>query len=157
MRRLACWIALTAVLGTFGAAQATSATASSVAPAAAQLTAMLNAFLAGASTNDIAAHDRFWTDDLIYTGSGGRRIGKADIMSDVRAAPAPKPQDPTAVYSAEEIRIQQYGDAAIVAFRLVSTQTEHDSTSVSRYLNTGFFVRRKGEWRVSGWQATRML
>ena len=126
------------------------------APDAATLTRMLKDFLAGASVNDSTAHQRFWADDLIYTGSGGRRIGKADIMSDVRAAPAPKPQDPTAVYSAEEIRIQQYGDAAIVAFRLVSTQTEHDSTSVSRYLNTGFFVRRKGEWRVSGWQATRM-
>lgn len=126
------------------------------APAAAELTRLLDTFLAGASTNDAAIHERFWADDLIYTGSSGRRIGKADILRDVRSAPAPGPSDPRTTYSSEDVRIQQYGDAAIVAFRLVATQVAGDSTEVSRYLNTGFFVRRKGEWRASGWQATRM-
>lgn len=126
------------------------------APATAELTRMLDAFLAGAAANDAAVHDRFWAEDLIYTGSAGRRIGKADLMRDVRSAPAPKPTDPKVVYGAEDVRIQQYGDAAIVAFRLVATQTEGDSVGVSRYLNTGLFIRRKGEWRVSAWQATRI-
>ena len=31
------------------------------------LTGMLNEFLAGASINDAAAHDRFWAEDLVYT------------------------------------------------------------------------------------------
>lgn len=127
------------------------------APATAELSRLLGEFLAGASANDAAMHDRFWADDLIYTGSSGRRIGKPELMRDVRSAPAPMSQDPKTVYSAEEIRIQQYGDAALVAFRLIATQTRGDSTEVSRYLNTGFFVRRKGEWRASGWQATKML
>lgn len=126
------------------------------APATAELTRLLDAFLAGASTNDVAVHDRFWADDLIYTGSSGRRIGKADLMRDVRSAPAPKPTDPKVVYGSEEVRIQQYGDAAIVAFRLVATQTDGDSVQVSKYFNTGMFIRRKGEWRVSAWQATRI-
>src|SRR6266542_235070 len=89
------------------------------APDANELTRLLNEFLAGASRNDAAVHDRFWAEDVIYTGSAGRRRGKSDIMHDVRSAPAPKPGDPTTVYSAEEIRIQQYGKTAIVAFRLV--------------------------------------
>ena len=59
----------------------------------ADLTALVEDFLAGASRNDAAVHDRFWADDLIYTGSSGRRVGKADIMKDVRGAPAPKPED----------------------------------------------------------------
>ena len=42
------------------------------APDAAELTKLLNDFLAGASRNDIAMHDRFWADDLIYTRSAGR-------------------------------------------------------------------------------------
>ena len=49
------------------------------APATAELTRMLDAFLAGAAANDAAVHDRFWAEDLIYTGSAGRRIGKADL------------------------------------------------------------------------------
>ncbi|HEY2799027.1 MAG TPA: hypothetical protein VGI85_00400, partial [Chthoniobacterales bacterium] len=46
--------------------------ATSPAPDAAELTKLLKDFLAGASRNDVAMHDRFWADDLIYTGSSGR-------------------------------------------------------------------------------------
>lgn len=125
------------------------------APDAAVLTSLLHEFLAGASRNDAAMHDRFWAEDVIYTGSAGRRVGKADILKDVRSAPAPKPEDPRTVYTAEDVRIQQYGESALVAFRLVSTTVTPDSTQVAQYLNTGFFVKRDGEWRAVGWQATR--
>lgn len=36
-------------------------------PDAPELTKLLNDFLAGAGRNDVAMHDRFWADDLIYT------------------------------------------------------------------------------------------
>lgn len=141
------------------AAETSPATvASPPAVAAPELTKLLLAFLDGAGRNDAATHDRFWADDLIYTGSGGRRIGKADILTDVRSAPAPSPEDPRTVYGAEDIRIQQYGDAALVAFRLTATTVSAapgDSVRVAKYLNSGFFIRRKGEWRAVGWQATK--
>ncbi|MFL6539001.1 MAG: nuclear transport factor 2 family protein, partial [Chthoniobacterales bacterium] len=90
------------------------------APATAELTKLLNDFLAGASRNDVAMHERFWADELIYTASSGRRKGKADIMRELRAEEKePKKDEPETTYSAEDIRIQQYGDTAIVAFRLV--------------------------------------
>ena len=136
------------------------AVASNASPAAAPdapaLTSLLREFLAGASRNDAAIHDRFWADDLIYTGSGGRRIGKADIMKDVRTSEAPKPGEPLPVYTAEDVRIQQYGTSALVAFRLVATTTAPESVHVAQYLNSGMFVKRHGEWRVVGWQATKM-
>lgn len=125
------------------------------APDAADLTKLLQEFLAGASRNDAAMHDRFWADELIYTGSNGRRRGKADVMRDVRSAPAPKPGDPTTFYSAEDIRIQQYGNTAIVAFRLVAV-TEGGETPATNYLNTGTFVKRNSTWQVVSWQATKM-
>ncbi len=126
------------------------------APAAAELTKLLNEFLAGASRNDVAVHDRFWAEDVIYTGSGGRRRGKADIMRDVRSAPAPKPGDPTTIYTAADIRIQQYGDVAVVAFRLVATTTKDAKSEVMNYLNSGTFVKRDGKWQVVNWQSTRV-
>ena len=126
------------------------------APDAAELTRLLNEFLAGASRNDAAIHDRFWADDLIYTRSAGRRVTKADVMRDVRSAPSPAPGAPTAVYTAEDIRIQQYGDTAIVAFRLVATTDSAGVKQVSNLLNSGTFVKRDGKWQVVNWQSTRM-
>jgi len=74
---------------------------------AAELTRLLNEFLAGASRGDAAIHERFWADDLIYTRSAGRRVNKSDVMRGVRSAPAPKPTDPKTVFTAEDIQIQQ--------------------------------------------------
>ena len=126
------------------------------APEATDLTKLLNEFLAGASRNDAAVHDRFWAEDVIYTGSGGRRRGKTDIMRDVRSAPAPKPGDPTTTFTAEDVRIQQYGDTAIVAFRLVGTTVRGANTEVMNYLNSGTFVKRNNKWQVVNWQSTRV-
>jgi len=131
-------------------------TAPNAAPDAGELTTLLNEFLAGASRNDAAMHDRFWADDVIYTGSGGRRRGKAEIMKDVRSAPALKPGDPTTIYTSEDIRIQQYGNTAVVAFRLVGTTQRNGRTEIGNFLNSGTLLKRNGKWQVVNWQATRM-
>lgn len=123
---------------------------------AAELTKMLKEFLDGAGRNDAAIHDRFWAEDLIYTGSSGRRIGKTELMKGVRSAPAPKPEAPKTTYSAEEIQIKQYDNTAIVAFRLVATTEKDGKKEVANYLNTGTFLKRKGKWQVVAWQATKM-
>jgi ketosteroid isomerase-like protein len=122
----------------------------------AELTRLLNEFLAGASRGDVAIHERFWADDLIYTRSAGRRVNKSDIMRDLRSAPAPKPTDPKTIYTAEDIEIQQYGDTAVVAFRLVSTTDAAGTKQVANLLNSGTFVKRNGKWQVVNWQSTRM-
>jgi hypothetical protein len=122
------------------------------APDAAELTKLLNDFLAGASRNDVAVHESFWADDLIYTRSAGRRVNKAEVMHDVRTTPAPKPTDPKTIYTAEDIRIQQYGNTAVVAFRLVATTEKN----VANLLNSGTFVKRNGKWQVVNWQSTQM-
>src|SRR6185312_7592686 len=122
----------------------------------AELTRLLNEFLAGASHNDASIHDRFWADELVYTGSGGRRRNKSQVMQDVRSAPAPKPGDPATTYTAEDVRIQQYGDTAIVAFRLVGTTARESSAQVANFFNTGTFLKRAGKWQVVAWQATRI-
>jgi hypothetical protein len=126
------------------------------APDSAELTKLLKDFLAGASRNDAAMHDRFWAEDLIYTRSAGRRIGKADVMRDVRSAPQPKPGDPKTTYTAEDIRIQQYGSTAIVAFRLVGEIEKDGTTDITNYLNTGTFLKRNGTWQAVSWQSTRI-
>ena len=117
------------------------------------LTNMLNEFLVGASINDAAAHDRFWAEDLVYTSSKGLRFGKAEIMEGMSSESDSGSEEPEVVYSAEDIRIRQYGDTAVVAFSLLGS-LQDDSGEVMEYLNTGTFVKRDGEWRVVAWQAT---
>ena len=124
------------------------------APDAAELTKLLKDFLAGAGRNDAAMHERFWADELVYTSALGRRKGKADIMRELREEGPSKPGDETTVYTAEEIRIQQYGDTAIVAFRLVATTDKDGKKEIKNYLNTGTFLRRNGKWQAVAWQAT---
>ena len=145
---------VTAIVTLFLAGMA-QAQAAATAPDAEELTRLLKYFLEGASRNDIAVHDRFWADDLIYTRSAGVRIGKADILADVRSGPHAAEAVPTA-YSAEDIRIQQYGDTAVVAFRLVGTTGTGEDAMVTHFLNTGTLVKRDGEWRAVAWQATRV-
>jgi ketosteroid isomerase-like protein len=124
------------------------------APDGAELTKLLKDFLAGASRDDAAMHERFWADDLIYTGSTGRRKGKADILRELREEAPPKPGDETSVYTAEDIRIQQYGDTAIVAFRLVAAVEKAGVKDLKNFLNTGTFLKRNGKWQAVAWQAT---
>ena len=134
----------------------TSALQAQTAPDAAALTQLLKDFLEGASRNDPNMHDRFWAADLIYTRSAGVRVSKADIMRDVRSAPPRKPGDPTTTYTAEDVRIQQYGDVAVVAFRLLGTTDRSGQTEVINYLNTGTFLKRNDTWQVVSWQSTRV-
>ncbi|MDH3619450.1 MAG: nuclear transport factor 2 family protein [Gammaproteobacteria bacterium] len=129
-----------------------------------EVTAMLHDFLANSDTR--AAHERFWADDLVYSSSAGLRFGKADILKgfdtpdDEEAAGDDEKdadEEPARVYSGEEVDVRLYGDAAVVAFKLVGTPTnEAAGADVLYYYNTGTFLRRDGVWQVVAWQATKI-
>jgi hypothetical protein len=117
---------------------------------------MLDEFLANTAT--VAAHERFWADDLIYTSSSGTRTNKAEILQGMReaeAATSDSDAEPTITYRAEDVRIQVYGPAAIVAFRLLAVLPGGESGN-NQYLNTGTFVKRNDQWQAVAWQATRI-
>src|SRR5437764_9259682 len=124
-------------------------------PHAPQLTKLLNDFLEGASHNDVAMHERFWAEDVIYTSAAGRRRTKDDIRNDVAKANSSEPKNDQATYSAEHIRIHQYGTTAIIAFELIAITTKEGKTETAHYLRTGTFLKRDGKWQVVAWQATK--
>lgn len=113
---------------------------------------LLDRFLAGASTNDVEMHDRFWTEDLIYTSSAGQRFGKAEIMAGL-TEPPPDDIDPP-VYSSENVAIRIFGDIAVITFRLVAADPAGNRSA--EFFNTGVFERRDGQWKAFTWQATRI-
>ncbi|WP_439105857.1 nuclear transport factor 2 family protein [Congregibacter sp.] len=115
-----------------------------------EIAALLDEFLAGASVNDVAMHERFWADDLVYTSSSGARYGKQTILDGMSEAPAS--DEAPAVYTSDQVNIRILGrDIAVVTFRLVSTS---EDGTVDYYLNSGVFERADSEWRASTWQAT---
>lgn len=125
-----------------------------------ELTAMLHHFLANAGAEE--AHQRFWADDLVYSSSAGLRFGKADILAGFESAGDGEETGAAAdeapiVYSGEEVDVRVYGDAAVIAFKLVGTPTnEAAGTDVLYYYNTGTFLKRDGIWQVVAWQATKI-
>ena len=135
-----------------------SASPSAIAPDGDALKQLLREFLNGAGRNDLAMHERFWADELIYTRSAGQRLSKADILRDMKAeAVAPKkPDEGVTTYGAEDIRVLQYGNTGVVAFRLVATTKKEGTTEVTNYFNTGTFVKRDNKWQAVAWQATKI-
>ncbi len=117
---------------------------------------LLQEFLKGASENNAAVHERFWDDELIYTGSSGRRVGKSDILREVYSVQEGQQEGNPAMYSAQDIQIRLYGNAAVVVFRLVATRKTLENDFSESFFNTGVFVKRSNEWRVVAWQATKI-
>lgn len=120
-----------------------------------EVTALLHEFMAGAGSGDRAIFDKFFADDVIYTRASGVVITKTSIMESL-GKPSPASEGKSS-YSAEDITVHEYGDTAIVAFRLESL-TEHADGKVetAHYRNTGTFLRRNGRWQAVAWQATKI-
>lgn len=121
------------------------------------LESLLHDFLQGASENDIQAHIRFWSDDLIYTSATAERFGKEDILSSYDEDVVEEPDSILPEYFGDQIEIRIYGDTAVVAFRLNAyIPLETGDREHLQYYNTGTFVKEMDEWRAVAWHVTRI-
>jgi len=121
------------------------------------LESLLHEFLQGASENDINAHIRFWSDDLIYTSATAERFGKDDILSSYDADVVEQPDGLLPEYFGDQIDIRLYGDTAIVAFRLnAQIPLETGGSEHLQYYNTGTFIKEMDEWRAVAWHVTKI-
>jgi hypothetical protein len=112
---------------------------------------LLQHFLAHA--DEAAAHERFWSDDLVYTSSRGTRTNKQEIMASFDDPNGAAERAASPGYHGEDVDIRLYGDMAVIAFRLVGTAADG---TVQQYFNTGTFLKRDGTWRAIAWQATKI-
>lgn len=116
----------------------------------AEITELLDWFLAPENNPRAATHQRFWADDLVYTSSSGVVRTKAEIMAGFTGDPPPADQTS---WSAEDVLVRPYDDSAALTFRLVGRAADG---STMRYRNSAMFLKRDGEWRAVTWQATRV-
>ncbi|REL29324.1 nuclear transport factor 2 family protein [Thalassotalea euphylliae] len=122
---------------------------------------LLNDFLANSVNDDLANHQRFWADDLIYTSSSGTRFDKSYIIQGIKADKADKAASENSdtlppVYWAEDTDIRVYGDTAIVAFKLMHKENAKANAVKQTYFNTGTLLKRDSSWQVVAWQATKI-
>ena len=115
------------------------------------LSTLLDEFLAGASINDRATHEAFWDEDLIYTSSSGERFGKTAILAGLDGNA--DTEDPLTQYSAGDVEVRDYGELAVVTFRLLAHQ---DDALIDQYFNTGVFRQGDQGWQAVTWHATRI-
>jgi len=153
-------VAMVLLVSALAASNAVGQTSKAAIPAAhdakAEVAALLQEFLS--KVDSAAMHERFWADDLIYVGNSGSVKSKADIIksmkeSEAKPADAKKPSEPNPTYGAEDITIRQFGDIAVLNFRLVQHTAGQPDNS---YRNSGVFVLRNGKWQVISWQATKV-
>lgn len=118
-----------------------------------QLTTLLKQFLDGAGRSDRAMFVKFFADDVIYTRGTGIVVTKPQILENIDKRAA----EGKSTYSAEDITVHEYGDTAVVAFRLEG-RIEHTDKTVEavHFRNTGTFLRRNGQWQAIAWQATKI-
>jgi hypothetical protein len=146
-------VAMILLAGALTAAEAQSPAQAQSKDAKAEITQLLRDFLA--NVDSAAMHERFWADDLIYTGSSGVVRTKPEIVKSVREGESqPKnPKAPKVTFGAEDLSVRQFGDTAVLNFRLVQ---HTDGQPDNSFRNSGTFVNRDGKWQVVSWQATKV-
>lgn len=134
--------------------RAQEAPASSDAQTVADITALVSDFIE--HSDQAAKHERFWAEDLVYTSSSAEVTSRKAIMNGFNDAPVPpaeKRAPPKGRFTAEDILVRPYGEAAALTFRLV----EHVPDGTLRYFrNSAMFLRRDGRWQAVTWQATKV-
>lgn len=136
-------------------AQSSTATKRVESSTSRELAGLLREFLDNAARGDRAGFEKFFADGVIYTRSTGVVINKRQILEGIERL---KPTDESkTTYTAEDIVIHDYGDTAVVAFRLVAqTQRKNAPLEKTNYRNTGTFLRRNSVWQVVAWQSTKI-
>ncbi len=115
-----------------------------------ELIALVEDFLKNVPANKRETYDRFFADDVIYTRNSGQVVTKKDILAGTGNSSAERAN---ASFTGEDFTVHQYGEAAVVNFKLVMHPS--DATAATRsFRNTGTFVRRNGQWQAVAWQAT---
>jgi ketosteroid isomerase-like protein len=100
---------------------------------------------------DAAALDRILAPEFQLIWVDGSVSHKADLLAGVRARRATI--DP---FTTEEVRVQVYGDTAVVTGRFTQTVRLGERSETGAYRYTDVYVRGPDGWRAVAAHATRL-
>jgi ketosteroid isomerase-like protein len=105
---------------------------------------------------DVAALDRIYADDVLFTGVTGEVCGKAALMSEAtrgiaeRDAATAQGKAFSASIDKEDIKIVTHGDTAIASYRFVVRFQGGGMDVHRRYRTTDVWLKREGRWQIIG-------
>jgi len=101
---------------------------------------------------DLAALDRLYADDIMFTGVGGQICNKASILDEGRRGLAERkaagPNATAPSYEKDDLHIAVHGDTAIASYRFVVTFRHDGQDLVRRYRTTNVWMKRPAGWQV---------
>jgi hypothetical protein len=92
--------------------------------------------------HDAAFFERIEADEFVLTLSSGETLTRAEAIADMMASRK------DATYTTNEVRVQFYGNAAIVTGRMTVTYTGKGDTYSPRWRWIDLFVKRGGRWQI---------
>ena len=101
---------------------------------------------------DKAFLDRLFADSFVNTSREGRTYTKAQILETVKGVPA----GVKVSVDIEDAQVSDYGDTAVMVYRLVERAEVNGQKIESQNRVTDTFIRRDGRWRTISSQMTRI-
>jgi len=105
---------------------------------------------------DIAAFDRIYADDVLFTAVTGEVCGKAGLMTEAargvaeRDAATGQGRKFSTSIDKEDIRVVTHGDTAVASYRFVVRVQGEGIDIHRRYRTTNVWLKRAGQWQVIG-------
>ena len=108
---------------------------------------------------DLAALDRLYADDVMFTGVAGQICNKASILDEARRGLAERkaagPEATSPRYEKDDLHIVRHGDTAIASYRFVVTFRHDGQDLVRRFRTTNVWMKRAGGWQVVAAQTSQ--
>jgi len=105
---------------------------------------------------DIAALDRIYADDVLFTGITGEVCGKTGLLSEAtrgiaeRDKAAAQGKKFSTSIDKEDIKVATHGDTAVASYRYVVRVQGEGMDLHRRYRTTDVWLKRDGQWQVIG-------
>lgn len=109
-------------------------------------------FDAALGQNDAAALDKLVADDCVFTNDQGKVFGKQ-----YRVGVTTSHRVVFDSYAADDVRVQVYGDTAVVTERNTTTSQARDQSHTGQFRYTRVYVKRNGRWQLVAAQKTKIV
>jgi ketosteroid isomerase-like protein len=101
--------------------------------------------------SDIAALDRIWADDHIFTNPLGVVQTKAQRLAEIQSG-----SRKLELFSVTDVQVRVYGDTAVVTSRAMLKGQRQGQEISGQFRGIDVYVKKQGGWQVVAAQATRI-
>lgn len=104
---------------------------------------LLKEWITAITQQDTATLNRLAADEHVFTGFDGSTMTKRDNIESLS-----NPMFHIGSIQTEDVKVQTYGDAAVITGKAILKMTEESGSSESRTRFTQTWIRRNGAWQL---------